>query len=182
MPDIITDIQLKTSNGTLDLVSANLHFNLRMHQAFTNAFMLHFKRKKLYSKPWITKGLIKFIKTKCILFKKSLKHPSPLQKPAFSPFENISKRNFYDTKCDNAKGSLKETWKILNKIMNKRKTTSKIPSLFTYNNQQINDPLEIANNFVNISQMLALALQRNYLPLQFHLTFILRTEYLNQYF
>ena len=40
-----------------------------------------------------------------------------------------------------------ETWKTLNEVINKRKTRSKMPSLFIYKDKQITDPLETANRF-----------------------------------
>ena len=71
-------------------------------------------RAKLYNKPWITKGLLKSIKTKCNLYKKSLKYPSPLNITKYKKYKNklihllkTSKRNFYDTKFDNAKSNLR---------------------------------------------------------------------------
>ena len=94
---------------------------------------------KLYSKPWITKGLLKSIKTKYNLYKKFLSHPSPLNDANYKKYKNklnhqlkISKCNYYDKKFETAKGNLKETWKILNEVINKRKTRSKMPSLFCY--------------------------------------------------
>ena len=134
----------------------------------------------LYNKPWITKGLLKSIKTKCNLYKKSLKYPSPLNITKYKKYKNklihllkTSKRNFYDTKFDNAKSNLKETWKILNEIINKRKTRSKMPSSFVHNDQQIIDPLEIANKFneyfTNVGPSLAEKLPTSTIPPDFYL-------------
>mgnify|MGYP001800621208 FL=1 len=62
----------------------------------------------------------------------------------------ISKR-IYDDKFENAKGIPKPTCtsKILNKIINKQKTRSKMPFTYNYNDREITDPSEIAKNSVN---------------------------------
>ena len=42
---------------------------------------------------------------------------------------------------------MKATWKILNEITNKRKSRTKFPSSFIYDDKEIKDPVEIANKF-----------------------------------
>ena len=86
----------------------------------------------------------------------------------------ISKRNHYNDKFENAKGNLKQTWKILNEIFNKRKTRSKMPSTFIHNNQEISNPFRIANifceYFTNVGPSLASKLPNSRIPYETYLS------------
>ena len=139
------------------------------------------KQAKLYRKPWITKGLQKSIKTKYNLYKKYLRHPSLHNETRYKKYKNrlnhllkIPKRNHYDDKFENAKGNLKQTWKILNEIINKRKTRSKMPSTFIHNNQEISDPFRIANKFceyfTNVGPSFASKLPNSRIPYETYLS------------
>ena len=59
----------------------------------------------------------------------------------------VSKRNYYDYRLNLARGNLKVTWKILYEIINKKRSKTKNPSSFIYNDKEINDPVKIANKF-----------------------------------
>ena len=115
------------------------------------------------------------------LCKKSLRHSSPHNETRYKKYKNklnhllkISKRNHYDDKFENAKGNLKQTWKILNEIINKRKTRSKMPSTFIHNNQEISDPFRIANKFyeyfTNVGPSLASKLPNSRIPYETYLS------------
>jgi hypothetical protein len=54
---------------------------------------------------------------------------------------------YYEGKLENAKSNTKNTWKILNEVLNKKRRPRKLPSNFAVDNQNISDPLEIANCF-----------------------------------
>jgi len=101
-------------------------------------FSLMSKRKsKLLTKPLITQGLLKSIKTKSKLYKAFLHNPSSLNHVQYKQYRNklnhllkISKRNYYDCKIESAKNNLKAVWKLLNTIINGRKIKSPNPSTF----------------------------------------------------
>ena len=59
----------------------------------------------------------------------------------------IAKRSYYDRKFEIAKKDLKSTWKLLNEVINKRKSKSPLPSSFKSESRTITDPVEIANRF-----------------------------------
>ena len=112
------------------------------------------KRTKLASKLWITKGFIISIKSKCKLYKKFLRNPIPSNEDKYKKYKNklnillrISKRNFYDSKFESAKGNLRFTLKLLNEVIKKNKSKFQIPTTFTHNGNEINDPMTIANKF-----------------------------------
>jgi hypothetical protein len=46
-----------------------------------------------------------------------------------------------------AKTNLKETWKLINEVINKSKSKTPLSPTFNYGNKILTDPLEIANGF-----------------------------------
>ena len=52
-------------------------------------------------------------------------------------------------KLNKVKNNTRQTWKLLNEMIHKRKNKPKSSSLFKCNNQEISDPTEIANRFCN---------------------------------
>ena len=114
------------------------------------------KKLKFISKPWISIGLFTSIKNKSVLYKKFLNNPSETNKHSYKQYKNklsnllrIAKKKYYDHKFDIAKGNLRETWKVLNNVINKKTIKAKLPSVFTEGNIQISNPYEIANKFCN---------------------------------
>ena len=71
----------------------------------------------------------------------------------------VARKNYYDNKLDKARSNLKQTWKILNELINRRDAKSPYPASFTKNGMEISIPTDIANNFcdyfTNIGQNLA---------------------------
>lgn len=59
----------------------------------------------------------------------------------------FAKRLYYDKKFEENKTNIKQTWKYLNDIINRKKSKSKINTVFKQGNNEISDPLEIANGF-----------------------------------
>ena len=60
----------------------------------------------------------------------------------------IAKRLYYERKLEYVKTNTKNTWKILNEVINKKKkTTRKLPHEFKVNNQMIFNPKLIADRF-----------------------------------
>ena len=112
------------------------------------------KQTKLHSKPWISQGLIASIKTRSKLYKQFLRNPNPSSEATYKTFKNklhillrTSKRNFYDSKFESAKGNLQSTWKLIKEVINKRKTKLRLPTIFNFNGKELSDPLTIANKF-----------------------------------
>ena len=59
----------------------------------------------------------------------------------------IARKNFDDNKLDKARSNLKQTWKILNEVINRRAAKSSYPASFTKNEMEMSNPTDIANNF-----------------------------------
>ena len=106
------------------------------------------------SKPWMTKGLLISIKRKNKLYKKYLRKPRFENMKTYKDFKNklnhsirIAKRLYFEAKLKCATTDIKRTWQILNEVTNRKKRPSKLPSIFSSSNQDISDPIVIANRF-----------------------------------
>ena len=119
--------------------------------------------------PWLTPGLLKSINRKNRLYKKLIKSPNKSCEQQYKTYKNklshlirIAKRSYYDRKFESAQKDLKLTWKLLNEVINKRKSKSPLPSSFKSEGRTITDPVEIANRlckyFTNIGPNLASAI------------------------
>ena len=58
-----------------------------------------------------------------------------------------ARRLYYEKKLEYAKANTHATWKILNDILNRKKSKPKVNSIFTSDGQEISDPVIIANKF-----------------------------------
>ena len=82
-------------------------------------------------KTWITKGILKSIKTKKRLFRRKIKHHDNVEYlQTYKKYNNIlthikkkSKIMYYKQNLIESKGNLSKTWKIVNEIINKTLTS-----------------------------------------------------------
>ena len=65
----------------------------------------------------------------------------------------ISKKRRYIEKFEQTQGNVKKTWSLIIEVMNKNKSNKNFPNTFTYNENEITDPYEIANKFNDILLM-----------------------------
>ena len=110
------------------------------------------KRKK---KPWITKGILKSIKTKNILIKQFLRNKDRLiylrcktYRDKISYLIKKGRRDYYNKYFQNVTNNVKKTWRQINKITNKNKYKNKILYIKTENKLE-SDPYLIGNTFNN---------------------------------
>ena len=80
-------------------------------------------------KCWITKGLIKSCKRKSKLYKKYINCPTTLNKNMYTDYRNKLKSllrkaevSYYRNKLNSFAGDLRQTWKLLNNLLNKNGT------------------------------------------------------------
>ena len=116
------------------------------------------KRNRI-SNPWITGGIVRSIKVKNNLYKKWKKTTSKTNKTGnceiFVEYVNyrrhvrncikFAKKSYYHSRFDSASGDMKKTWKVINELRGKCKTSTK-PS-FIINGNLIQDRRQIANEF-----------------------------------
>ena len=106
------------------------------------------------TKPWISKALLKSIKKKNILYRRFLSNPTSTREIGYKNYKNklsstlrAAKRNYFEKKFEECKSNMKSTWRLLNEIINKRKSRNSVQSSFVIDNKEITDPMEIANHF-----------------------------------
>ena len=102
----------------------------------------------------LTTGILKSVKTKSRLYNVFLRKPSHERESNYKSFRNkltclvhVARKNYYDNKLDKARSNLKQTWKILNEVINRRVAKSLCPRSFMKNVMEISNPTDIANNF-----------------------------------
>ena len=89
------------------------------------------------SKPWLSKGLLKSIRTKNKLYRQYLTNQSSHYETRYKNYKNklihslrIAKRIYYEKKIDASKSNAKATWRVLNEIIKtKKKRLKSTPSL-----------------------------------------------------
>ena len=89
------------------------------------------------------------------LYKRYLSNPSPQKEVIYKTyFKNklnhslrIAKRLYYNKKLNESKSDMRATWRVLNEVLNNKKLRPKPNSLFKVDDQEISDPMEIANRF-----------------------------------
>ena len=104
--------------------------------------------------PWITKDLLKSANKKNLLYKRFLAKPTSYRENLYKSYKNklthclrVAKRLYYNKKLYEYKSNAKSTWKLLNDLINKKKSKCKLPSFFKSNEEEIFNPTHIANRF-----------------------------------
>ena len=75
-----------------------------------------------------------------------LRKPSHEREYIYKSFRNkltclvrVARKNYYDSKMDKARSNLKQTWKILNEVINRRVAKSLCSGSFTKNGMEISN-------------------------------------------
>ena len=103
---------------------------------------------------WI-ECLLKSIKQKNKLYKRYLSNPSPQKELINKTYKNklhhslrIAKRLYIYHKTSNeSKSNMKAIWPLPNEVLNNTKLRPKPNSVFKVDDQEISDPMDIANRF-----------------------------------
>jgi len=106
--------------------------------------------------PWMTKGLLISMKTKAKLFrkckKKSREEPAYIAYISYNKLFNKVKRKaktlYYNQILKNNYKNAKMTWRTINSLLGKSNDKSCI-TMLSVNNEQITDPKQISEHFVN---------------------------------
>lgn len=127
--------------------------------------------RKFSKHPWITSGLLSSSDEKHRLYNNYVKNPTPENKLRYVSFRNkfksvlkLSKKNFFSNKFQEASNNVKETWKVLNMLLNKANNTSIIKEVIQ-NGTSYTTPLDIANKlneyFINIGRNIQASIKTN---------------------
>ncbi len=126
---------------------------------FTELYDKHFPKItkqiniKQQSKPWITAGIIKSIKTRNKLYKSYLSNPNDTNKSRYIKYRNkltnlikFSCKKHYADLFNTHKHNIKNTWNTINKVLGKSSSPSN-PSYFLDGSSKLSDPGSISNKF-----------------------------------
>ena len=109
---------------------------------------------KSVKKPWMSNGLRNACKKKNRLYVKFLKQRSTDAEERYKKYKNkltsilrYCEKEYYTNLLECQKNNVKGTWKVLNKIIRKKNTSSKFPESFKDKNNVISDKKQIANGF-----------------------------------
>ena len=126
--------------------------------------------KRKPKSPWISNGLLKSIRRKNLLYKKSIKKPTGDNIDKYKKFRNklnsllrFAKQSYYCDMLDKERNNIKNTWKVLNSIIRCKKANLSqtfISGDKTYN-RQCDIATEFNTYFANIGPSLASSINHN---------------------
>ena len=130
------------------------------YSKFNSIYDEHFPLKRIKigyknRKPWLTDALKKSIKRKNQMFKRKNKTKNPEQEVEYKKYRNRlnkiihdAEREYYNKLFQENQSNLKNSWKILKTVINKKKQTTSC-SRFKSNGATVTDKDVIANGFNN---------------------------------
>lgn len=160
---IIADLQSETFKDCLEISDLNTAV-LELTTKIGNICSNHINQRRLQYKyeaaqsQWMTRGILKSLRTQRKLFKKLKKKPNDqLQKKEFTTYRNTLTNTIRAAKKSNihnrltwAKGDAKKTWQILNEVRGAPKIKLEGPaSIKEINNNRKTHPEDIANYAIN---------------------------------
>ena len=130
-------------------------FGILINEEYNKAFPLReINTKTRIRDPWISNAIIQSSKTKLKLFKKKQKNPTQINIQAYSNFNSSfnkikreAKIKYFEEKFTESKNDIKETWKLINKALNKSSPTINHPTSIRHNHIDITDSQNIASLF-----------------------------------
>ena len=117
-------------------------------------------------KPWLTNGLRNACNKKNRLYTIFVRSITLAAEMRYKTYTNklttimrVAEKTYYSKLLTDAKGNAKNTWRILNTVISKKRNTSQLPSHFDFNGQSITCKQKIANElkkmFVGVGPNLA---------------------------
>ena len=113
------------------------------------------KKKHMYIKPWLTTEIKHMCKKKYVLYRKYLKNPTCYRKNVYKQYRNKvnnsirdAKRKYYDNKFKGVLNNARNTWKVINEILNKNKKKIVINEI-DFEGQCVTNKTEMCNLFNN---------------------------------
>ena len=94
------------------------------------------RKQRRFKKPWLTRALLKSIKTKNKLYKKYLQVPTVDNSSLYKRYKNKfnhtlrqAKHRYYEKKLEDAKSNAHATWKTLNEVLNRKKSRAQLNTI-----------------------------------------------------
>ena len=171
---LIDDISWDNVYKHTDAESAYQTFVTTFNSAFHLCFPLVQLKKNLAvlnKKPWYTSGLHKSSTTKNKLYKRFLTNPTPLNSKKYKTYRNkynhlirIAKKIYFSNKLKEYSTDIRSTWKVINQLMNKQKSSVSHPSEFNEGGVTFTDPYVISCEFNNFFAQVGSSLSKNIKP------------------
>jgi hypothetical protein len=126
-----------------------------------------FNKYKHKLQSWMTKGILKSMKTKEKLYLASRKGSSAAKekyKQFLSAYNKVirnAKKLYWENKFESSAKNIKETWKNINQILNKKYKNNDLPSLFKHEDNPLTDSSDISNGFNNYFSTVGFNLAEN---------------------
>ena len=124
------------------------HFHEMYTKIYNDCFVALKKatrKQRRFKKPWLTKALLKSIKTENKLYKKYLQVPTVDNCSLYKRYKNklnhtlrLAKCRYYEKKLEDAKSNTHATWKILNEVFNRKKPRPQLNTIFKSDGQREN--------------------------------------------
>ena len=99
-------------------------FNSLHDECFPKKKLRNSSTKNKPKSPWITPSLVKCIRRKNLLYKKSINKPTDQTIQKYKMYRNklnvilrLAKQNYFSNMLDKEKHNMRNTWKILNSIL-----------------------------------------------------------------
>ena len=85
------------------------------------------------------------------MYKKSIKTPSTENKFKFKQYRNKlnhqnNQKRYYKSKFEAIKNNTRQKWTLINEVINKKRSESILPDAFVHDNEEITDPVKVAQN------------------------------------
>ena len=156
-----------SSNEKMNLLIDNVNKITNLHIPYVPVSQ---REARLLAKPWITKGILKSIRSRNAMYKKlcsvqfqdkELLSMYKKYRNKLSHLKELSKRNYYKKRFEIENKNMANTWKLINELTNKHitKETDKNIEQIETNGKKYKDPkliCEILNkHFVEIGENIA---------------------------
>ena len=132
------------------------------------------KELKQQFKPWITRGIIKSMKTRDQLFKKYINSKNENKEQIHNEYKihrnriveliRLSKKIHYQSYFNDNLNNIKKTWDGIKSLISISNNRSMSPSSLNINNKLNNDPVDIANCFNDYFSTIGSKLAKNIFP------------------
>ena len=151
----LQDFDWSSVNSFNDASLAYEHFLSIFKRIFDECCPVRIKKiKHHFRKQWMTPALLKSSQIKDKLYKKFQKNPTAGNKLNYNSYKNIftklrraAEKDHLHNKFERAQGNLKETWKIIKEVINKKQQHLSTSDSFKHNGKLIKDPEYISNKF-----------------------------------
>ena len=112
------------------------------------------RKKRLFSKPWITKGILTSIKKRRAMFKSHFLKGDPEKKSFFKKYTNkltkikaLSKKLYFSSEINNNQNDPRKLWKVIRSALPSTNRSTVSPQSLQIDNRSTEDRQLVSNHF-----------------------------------